>query len=103
MTGERGAAVSGQQHRIEAGQEYERHDPREGVTTCIRVLRRPVSGAFGDGKVWIATVGADSRELRPRYIATRQLHATGTVGAEELPRKTGYVLVRHADGSPVTP
>lgn len=87
------------QHRIERGQEYERHDRREGVTTRIRVIGDSVPWWDNSGKVRIATVGPDGRELRPRYIATRQLHATGTVGAEELPRKAGYALVRHADGS----
>lgn len=83
-------------HRIERGQEYEAHDPREGVTTRIRVIGPSVPWWDNSGKVEIATVAADGREQRPRYIATRQLHASPT-------RMTGYRLVRNADGTPAAP
>jgi hypothetical protein len=80
-------------HRIEPGQEYERHDPRENSTTRIRVVGDSVPWWDNSGKVWIATVGPDGRELRSRWIATRQLH-------DNPDRVTGYRLVLRADGSP---
>jgi hypothetical protein len=78
-------------HRIEPGQEYERHDPRENTTLRIRVAGPQVPGPFGEGEVAIVTVEGD-RYLRRRWIAIRQLHNSPT-------RRTGYRLVQHADGS----
>jgi hypothetical protein len=80
-------------HAIERGQEYERHDPRENTTTRIRTIGPPVPGWDSTGKIRIATLTADGREIRPRYVAVRQLHANPT-------RITGYRLVQHADGTP---
>lgn len=80
-------------HRIEQGQEYEAHDSREGVTTRIRVIGESVPWWDSSGKVQVATLTADGREARARWIATRQLHA-------DPDRKTGYRLVQHADGTP---
>ena len=78
-------------HRIEPGQEYTACDPRDHIR--IRILAKPVPGAFGEGKVRVGTVTEDGRVLRPRYIAVRQLH-------DNPQRRTGYLLVRHADGTP---
>lgn len=77
-------------HRIESGAEYERHDRREGVTTRIRVVGRTVPWWDNSGKVWVATLTADGREIRARWIATRQLH-------DNPNRTTGYRLVRQAE------
>lgn len=79
-------------HTIEPGQECLACDPRDHIR--IRIISRPVPGAFGDGKVQIASITATGREIRPRMIAVRQLHNNPS-------RKTGYRLVRHADGSAV--
>lgn len=93
------------------GQEYETCQPiywlqaadgtRGPVCTRIRVVSKPVTtpGLHGFGKVEIETVTASGRGIRRRRINVAQLHATGTVGTEELPRKSGYRLVQHADGS----
>ncbi|SEO83181.1 hypothetical protein [Actinacidiphila rubida] len=82
-------------HRIKKDQEYESCQPTYyGSTgpeyTRIRVIEPPRHEA---GRVGIATVHEDGRLLRRRIINARQLHATGTVGAEQLPRRTGYRLV----------
>jgi len=79
---------------VEPGQEYERHDPREGVITRLRVIGGIVPWWDGTEKAQVATVAPDGRLLRPRHIATRLLHA-------DLARRSGYRLVRHADGSAV--
>lgn len=79
-------------HRIEPGQEYEAHNRADNSTTRIRVLAKPVPGVFGEGKVRVGTVVAYGRVVRPRYIATKQLH-------DNPARRTGYLLVQHADGS----
>ena len=82
-------------HRIEPGQEYISClcDPSDDHAYRIRVLAKPVSGVFGEGKVRVGTVTEDGRVLRLRYIAVRQLH-------DNPARRTGYRLVRHADGTP---
>ena len=81
------------EHRIEPGQEYQHHDVRQNTTTTIRVTSRPYPGYRGDGQVDIVTVTPDGRRLRPRAISVRQLHASPT-------RRSGYRLVRLADGTP---
>lgn len=79
-------------HRIEVGQEYERHDPRENSTTRIRVLGQPTRDYRGGSAVWVATLTPDGREIRARWIATRQLH-------DDPNRRTGYRLVTPVDGA----
>lgn len=63
----------------------------------IRVLH---PGLFEDSKVLVATVhrSRDGREFldRRRQIAARLLHDDPT-------RRTGYRLVRNADGTPAAP
>lgn len=78
---------------IQPGQEYESFDPGHGVITTIRVKGTPTpTGRWGVPNVAVVTVAPDGRELRPRTIPTRHLHADAN-------RRTGYRLVRHADGS----
>lgn len=86
-------------HKIERGQVYESCQPTfavEGkeVHTRIKVLGEPIGtpGLFHFGKVQVATLTEDGREIRPRAIEVSQLHATGTTGAGQ-PRRTGYRLV----------
>ncbi|MFJ2630894.1 hypothetical protein ACIO6U_02875 [Streptomyces sp. NPDC087422] len=79
---------------IEPGQEYESYDPGHGVITRIRIKGTPTpTGRWGVPNVAVITIAPDGRELRPRTIPTRHLHASPT-------RKTGYRLVQHADGTP---
>jgi hypothetical protein len=80
-------------HRIEPGQEYERHDARDAAVTRIRVTSHPYPGWRGDRQVDIETVTPDGRGLRLRSITVRQLHATAD-------RRAGYRLVQHPDGAP---
>jgi hypothetical protein len=91
---------------VQPGQEYESCQPvywgSSGPEyTRIRVVgesgRTP--GLYGFGKVDVVTVTEDGRELRRRRIETSQLHETGTT-RDGQPRKSGYRLVRHADGTP---
>jgi hypothetical protein len=86
------------QHRIEHGQEYESCHPLDNIR--IRVVGEPVttSGLYGFGKVRVATLTESGRELRPRAIAMNQLHDSGTT-RDGQPRRTGYRLVRNADGT----
>jgi hypothetical protein len=90
--------------RVQPGQEYERHDPHDNTTTRIRVVGEPVTtpGLYGFGKVDVVTINADGRELRRRAIEVTSLHPTGTA-RDGQPRRTGYRLVRNADGTPATP
>jgi hypothetical protein len=91
--------------RVERGQEYERHDPRDNSTTTrIRVVGEPVTtpGQHKFGKVDVVTINADGRELRRRAIEVTSLHPTGTT-RDGQPRRTGYRLVRNPDGTPATP
>lgn len=82
-------------HRIERGQEYA-FCAAYPDDIRIRVIGQPLPWWDNSGKVQIATLAADGREQRPRYIATRQLHADPN-------RRTGYRLVRNADGTPAAP
>ena len=88
-------------HRIETGQEYALCAARPDDQPRIRVVGDPITtlGLHGFGKVDIVTLTADGREIRRRAIEMTQLHETGTT-RDGQPRKTGYRLVRHADGSP---
>jgi hypothetical protein len=79
-------------HQIQPGQEYESCDPRDYIR--IRVL-----STSGFGRITIATLTADGRELRQRLVNARQFHAEGTNRNGEQ-RRTGYRLVQHADGIP---
>jgi hypothetical protein len=85
-------------HRIEPGQEYAACAawPDE---ICIRIKGNPTpTGRWGVSNVSVVSLAEDGRELRPRTIPVRLLHpdATGPGGKR---RKTGYYLVRNADGS----
>lgn len=90
---------------IQPGQEYEScHPTYYGSAgeehTRIRVVGKPVTtpGLYGFGKVRVATLTESGRELRERAIAMDQLHDSGTTVTGQ-PRRTGYRLVRNADGS----
>ena len=84
-------------HRIEPGQEYAACDPRDHIR--IRVVAAPCTiPGYDFGKVEVVTLTADSRELRRRQIEGTQLHETGLTRSG-TPRRSGYRLVRHADGS----
>lgn len=87
--------------RIQPGQEYAACASRPDDQPRIRVVGQPVTtpGVYGFGKVRVATITADGREIRPRAIETAQLHPTGLT-RDGQPRKTGYRLVRNADGTP---
>lgn len=87
-------------HRIEPRQEYVTCDPRDNIR--IRITGWPVTmnGLHSYGKVQIVTIAADGGETRSRAIAVSSLHPTGLT-RDGKPRKTGYRLVRNADGSPV--
>ena len=91
-------------HRIEPGQEYETCQPTYYGTageerTRIRVVGRPVTTlGFDFGKVEVVTLTAGGREVRRRQIEARQLHETGLTRSG-APRRSGYRLVRNADGS----
>lgn len=84
-------------HRIEIGQEY---------AICaawpddfrIRILGVPVRGAYGGDKARIATITEDGRLIRERRVSVRQLHVEAATGRGQR-RRTGYVLVQHADGT----
>jgi hypothetical protein len=84
---------------IEPGQIYEscqpvRSEPGERRAQ-IRVQSRPMSsmpGLHGAGKVMVATLTTDGREIRPRFIEVTQLHESAMTKAG-LPRRTGYYLV----------
>lgn len=86
-------------HRIEAGQEYVACRPTPSMPgkhyTRIRVGL--VGPLHDEDKVLVATIHTDAfgRESfdRRRLIRADQLHADPN-------RKTGYRLVRHADGTP---
>lgn len=87
------------EHRIEAGQEYAACAawPDE---ICIRVKANPTpTGRWGVPCVDVVTIAEDGRELRPRSLPTRHLHET-VAGPGGKRRKSGYYLVRHADGTP---
>lgn len=86
-------------HRIEQGQEY---------ASCaawpddirIRTKGTPTpTGQWGLPNVAVVSLAADGRELRPRSIPTRLLHAESTRPGGQR-RRTGYYLVRNADGTP---
>lgn len=86
-------------HRIEPGQEYETYNAREGAITRIRVIEGP---RYEHGLVTIATIAADGRELRRRTVGARQFHAD-YLNRHGEPRRTGYRLVQHPDGTPTNP
>lgn len=86
-------------HQIEPGQEY---------ATCaalpddfhIRIKSNPTpTGRWGIPCVNVVTISQDGRELRPRSLPTRHLHPTATRPGGKA-RKSGYVLVQNADGTP---
>ncbi len=88
-------------HAIRPGQIYEscqpvRSEPGERRIR-IKVVGEPVSthGLYGYGKVMVATLTEDGREVRPRAIEWTQLHESGTTNAGQ-PRRTGYRLVEEA-------
>lgn len=86
-------------HRIEPGQEYTACDPRDHIRIRIVVVPAVFAGLHGHDKVDIVTLTANGREVRPRRISMGKLHESGlTPGG--MPRRTGYRLVRHADGTP---
>jgi hypothetical protein len=49
-------------------------------------------GLYGFGKVQVATLTDDGREVRPRALEVNQLHDSGTTKTGQ-PRRTGYRLV----------
>ncbi|WP_329390241.1 hypothetical protein [Streptomyces sp. NBC_01716] len=59
----------------------------------IKVVGEPntVPGGWNFGKVDVATLAEDGREIRRRRVETSQLHATATT-RDGKPRRTGYVL-----------
>lgn len=83
---------------IRPGQEYESCHPLDDIR--IRVVGEPntIPGVWGFGKVDVATLTESGREVRRRSIAMTELHPTGTT-ASGVPRKTGYRLVRDAEGA----
>lgn len=87
---------------IRPGQEYETCQPTYYGSageehTRIRVVGQPhgTPGTWNFGKVAVATITADGRELRQRAISIDRLHETGTTSSGQ-PRKTGYRLVKDA-------
>lgn len=86
---------------ITPGQEYESCLPTYYGSageehTRIRVVGESAAGRFG-GKVAVVTLTESGREVRRRAIESAQLHPSGLTAAGQ-PRRTGYRLVRHADG-----
>lgn len=79
-------------HLIKRGQEYERHNRAQLTVTRIRIIGDTVPWWDNSGKVQVATLIDGGREIRPRYIAVRQLH-------NNPQRRTGYRLVTAADGT----
>ncbi|MFD9868537.1 hypothetical protein ACFXI8_27210 [Streptomyces niveus] len=59
----------------------------------IKVVGEPntVPGGWNFGKVDVATLTEDGREIRRRRVEMSQLHATPTT-RDGTPRCTGYVL-----------
>ena len=84
---------------IQPGQEYESCLPTYYGSAGEEHTRIRIIGEPGPGKVSVATLTKSGRELRRRPLSIRQLHATG-LAATGQPRRTGYRLVRNADGSP---
>lgn len=93
------ASTSASPHRIEPGQEY---------ASCaawpddirIRVKGNPTpTGRWGVPNVAVVSLADDGRELRPRTIPVKLLHADAS-GPRGKRRKTGYYLVKNADGTP---
>lgn len=81
---------------IEAGQEYAPCANRPDDQPRIRVAATPDPDWH---KADIVTVRPDGTTSNPRRIEVSQLHPTGTT-RDGNPRKTGYRLVQHADGTP---
>ncbi|OLT13045.1 hypothetical protein BJF79_03860 [Actinomadura sp. CNU-125] len=86
-------------HIIRVGQVYEPCQPTfvvDGMETYtwIRVLSKPIGtpGLYGFGKVQVATITPEGREVRPRRLAVSELHASGTTKHGER-RRTGYRLI----------
>lgn len=81
-------------HAVKVGQVYESCQATfvvDGVPTCTRIVVKDEPGFFG--KVMVATLTEDGREVRRRAIECSQLHASGLT-REGLPRRTGYRLVK---------
>jgi hypothetical protein len=78
---------------IQPGQEYESCHPLDEGRR-IRVL-----SVSGYGRATVVTLTGDGREARQRPVNTRHLHDSGLT-RDGQPRRTGYRLVRNADGSP---
>ena len=85
-------------HKIERAQVYESCRPVRSMPgehyTRIRVIGEPVSmhGLYGFGKVMVATLTDDGREVRPRALEVSQLHDSSTTKTGQ-PRRTGYRLI----------
>jgi hypothetical protein len=90
------------EHKIRTGQVYESCQPIASMPgehyTRIRVIAEPVGmhGRYGFGKVQVATITGDGREVRSRAIEVTQLHASGTT-RDGSPRRTGYRLVKDGE------
>jgi hypothetical protein len=84
-------------HRIERDQVYYSLDPREEMygngVRRIKIVGRPgtLPGGQHFGKVEVATLTDDGREIRRRLININQLHASPTKD-DGTPRVTGYAL-----------
>lgn len=87
---------------VRPGQIYESCQPTfvvdgEETHTRLRVVGEPIStgGLYRYGKVQVATLTPEGREIRQRAIEVSQLHASGTTKTG-APRRTGYRLVQDA-------
>ncbi|MFE6000297.1 hypothetical protein ACFQ6C_26110 [Streptomyces sp. NPDC056454] len=82
---------------IEPGQIYRSLDPRDELygdgPRRIKVVGQPVvdPGQHNFGKVQIATLTQDGREIRRRQVNITQLHAK-PVGKNGSARRSGYLL-----------
>lgn len=83
---------------IEPGQVYRSLDPRDEQygdgPRRIKVVGSPGTlpgGGHYFGKVAVATLTEDGRELRRRVISVDQLHETD-INRQGRPRRSGYVL-----------
>lgn len=88
------------QHRIQRGQEYESCQPTVWLAgpihTRIRVTETPEPDWH---TAEVVTVRPDGTVFNRRRLAVSGLHPSGLTRAG-APRRTGYRLVRLADGSP---